>query len=186
MTKLKTKEAITTVYGMLWDLLALCEKTEHYNKHPDAESNADIEDYVSDQVDVIKAAIAKLTLGNTELREKLYSILDESEYFLRRYEIPGVVGRWRQINPLINFFDCAFDLAENSPELYNMMRIKENHVQLAIYPNDELIALKNQYFEHVNQQIEDRNLRYSEVKIFQNELLRTLTLVFEHDFKEVL
>ena len=33
---------------------------------------------------------------------------------------------------------------------------------------------------------EESNLKYSETRIFQNELLNTLTLVFQNDFKEYL
>ena len=33
---------------------------------------------------------------------------------------------------------------------------------------------------------EESNLKYSEIRIFQNELLNTLTLVFQNDFKEYL
>ena len=33
---------------------------------------------------------------------------------------------------------------------------------------------------------EESNLKYSETRIFQNELLNTLTLVFQNDFEEYL
>ena len=33
---------------------------------------------------------------------------------------------------------------------------------------------------------EESNLKYSETRIFQNELLNTLTLVLQNDFKEYL
>ena len=36
------KKSIKTVYGMLWDVLGLYEKTECYNKVPENEQKADI------------------------------------------------------------------------------------------------------------------------------------------------
>ena len=42
------------------------------------------------------------------------------------------------------------------------------------------------YFAAAKKKIEDGNLKYTEDRVFQNELLRTLTLVFENDFKEYL
>ena len=42
---------------------------------------------------------------------------------------------------------------------------------------------QERYFSEIQRKNEDGNLRYSEERIFQNELLRTLTLVFEEDFE---
>lgn len=72
-----------------------------------------------------------------------------------------------QTNPYIVFYDCAFDIKE-------------------MYPDETLVAARNKYFEEVKKRIEDEYLEYSEKRAFQNELLRTLTLVFKHDFKEYL
>lgn len=41
-------------------------------------------------------------------------------------------------------------------------------------------------FSDSQKKIEDGNLRYSEERIFMDELLTTLTMVFEEDFKEYL
>lgn len=45
---------------------------------------------------------------------------------------------------------------------------------------------QEKYFSEIQKKNEDGNLRYSEERIFQNELLRTLALVFEEDFESSL
>lgn len=42
---------------------------------------------------------------------------------------------------------------------------------------------QEKYFSEIQRKNEDGNLRYSEERIFRNELLRTLTVVFEEDFE---
>ena len=59
-------------------------------------------------------------------------------------------------------------------------------MKLACYPDDTLVEARKRYFAEAKKKIEDGNLQYSEDRVFQNELLRTLTLVFEKDFKEYL
>lgn len=59
-------------------------------------------------------------------------------------------------------------------------------LKLECYPDEFLIEARKRCFEEEKRKIEDGNLRYSEDRVFQNELLRTLKRVFEHDFKEYL
>lgn len=114
---------------------------------------------------------------------KIIRIVDETEQFVRIYEKPGVVKRWRRINPQILFFECAFDLLETCPDMYKEISWGLTDLKLACYPDETLVEARKRYFAVAKKKIEDGNLRYSENRIFQNELLRTLTLVFENDFK---
>ena len=48
------RTSMKTVYGMLWEVLALYEKTDCYNKVPEGEKEADIWDYMGNKLlDVI-------------------------------------------------------------------------------------------------------------------------------------
>ena len=60
------------------------------------------------------------------------------------------------------------------------------NLKLACYPDEALIKARKRYFAEAKRKIEESNLRYTEKRVFQNELMRTLTLVFENDFKEYL
>ena len=180
------RTSIKTVYGMLWEVLALYEKTDCYNKVPEGEKEIDIWDYMGGKLLDIRKTIDTIFLGEEELREKLNFIVDETEQFVRTYERPGVGKRWRRINPQILFFGCAFDLMETCPDKYKEISWGLTELKLACYPDETLIEARNRYFVESKKKIEDGNLKYTEDRVFQNELLRTLTLVFENDFKEYL
>ena len=179
--------SIKTVYGMLWDVLALYEKTECFNKMPEGEKQqVDIWDYLTEKLLEIRKTIDMLFLGDKDMQAKLIRITDETEELVRAYEKPGVVTRWKRINPRILFFECAFDLMETCPDMYRQISWGLTDLKLACYPDESLIKARKRYFEDEKKKIEDRNLRYSEDRIFQNELLRTLKRVFEFDFKDYL
>lgn len=179
--------SIKTVYGMLWDVLALYEKTECFNKMPEGEKQqVDIWDYLTDKLLEIRKTIDMLFLGDKDMQAKLIRITDETEEFVRSYKKPGVVTRWKRINPRILFFECTFDLMETCPDMYRQISWGFTDLKLACYPDESLIKARKRYFEDEKKKIEDRNLRYSEDRIFQNELLRTLKRVFEFDFKDYL
>lgn len=180
------RTSIQTVYGMLWDILALYEKTDCYNRVPEGEKQVDVWDYMSDQLLEVRKYIDKLFLGEGELSQKLHNIADETEHFVRAYEVPGVVKRWRKINPQILFFDCAFELMEECPDMYREISWGLTDLKLACYPDEVLTKARKRYFAAAKRKIEESNLRYTEERVFQNELLRTLTLIFENDFKEYL
>lgn len=180
------RKSIKTVFGELWEILALYEKTDCYNIVPDKESKSDIWNYMDERFLHVRKTVNVLFLGESELRKKLMQIVDETEYFVRRYEKPGVIKRWKEINPRLLFFDVSFEILDESPELYKKMCRGLTDINLSCYPDIDLIYAKKVYFKQIKQANEDNNLRYSEEKIFQNELLQTLTLVFENDFKEYL
>ena len=58
--------------------------------------------------------------------------------------------------------------------------------KLACYPDEKQMTDQEKYFSEIQKKNEDGNLRYSEERIFQNELLRTLAWVFEEDFESSL
>ena len=80
--------SIKTVFGMLWDLLALYEKTDCYNKLPEGENDGDIWDYMGDKLLNVRKTIDVLFLGEEDIKEKLIRIADETERFIRSYESP--------------------------------------------------------------------------------------------------
>ena len=62
MMEKEVKTSIKTVYGMLWDILALYEKTECYNKVLEGEKEVDIWDYLTDKLLEIRKTIDMLFL----------------------------------------------------------------------------------------------------------------------------
>ena len=50
MMENEIRTSIKTVYGMLWDVLALYEKTDGYSEIPKGEKGDDIWDYMGDKL----------------------------------------------------------------------------------------------------------------------------------------
>lgn len=187
--EIKTSEirtSIRTIYGKLWELLALYEKTERFNNLPKGADEDDVWDYMGNRLLEVRKEASRLFLGEKLLREKLLQIIDETEFFIRCNEQPGVVKRWKQINPRILFFDCAFDIMEECPDEYQKIQLGLSEPKLSCYPDKEIGEARKKYFAELQKKIEEGNLRYSEERIFMDELLETLTMVFEEDFKEYL
>lgn len=186
MKQSEIQVAIKNVYGMLWELLALYEKTECYNVLPKGAKEDDIWEYMENRLMAVRKETNCLFLGEESLKKKMLQIVDETEKFVRSYELPGVVKRWKQINPQILFFDCSFDLMEECPELYQQISLGLCECRLNCYPDETLVAARKRYFANAKKKNKEDNLRYSEERVFQDELQRTLTLVFENDFREYL
>lgn len=175
---------IKRIYERLWELLSLYEETECFNRVPKGAEEDDIWDYMGNRLLEIRREVNQSFLGEKLLRERLLRIVDETEFFVRSYERPGVVERWKKINPRIIFFDCAFDIREQCPDEYLKAMAGISGYELALYPYEALAEKRKKYFAELEEKIKKGNLRYSEDRIFMDELLRTLTMVFEEDFKE--
>lgn len=110
---------------------------------------------------------------------------------------------WGAINPHLTYFDRIFDLMEEYPETYMYMKVQGGqfvyldektlylrdirHLRIAPeYPGPELVAERNAYFEKIKKRNERENLNWSKEMFFQEELLNTLKLLFEREFKEYL
>lgn len=186
MKKKEIKRAIKVVYGELWELLSLYEKTDCFNEVPEGEAEEEIWDYLERKVVDIRKTVAVLFLGEVEIAKDLNQIIDETEYFVKQYEVPGVVRRWKQVNPKLIYFDAVFTIMEEEPKLYKQASRGLKDVHFACYPDAELIAERNNYFKEIERKNQCDNLKYSEDRIFQNELLCTLTLLFEELYAKYL
>lgn len=192
MKKSEIRKAIKEVYQKLWELLSLLEETEFFNKVPKGEKMAEDSNgddairYVERKIAEIRKSVEPLFPEEGEIVRKLDQIIDETEHFAKQYEMPGVVTSWKQINPQLLYFDCAFDIMEKCPEFYMKMRRGLTDIHLSCYPDSELIAQRNEYFARVKEQYKRKKIECSEDRIFQDELLNTLTLLFEDAFKEYL
>lgn len=192
MKKGEIRKTIKEVYQKLWALLSLFEETEFFYKVPKGEKIAgnshgdDAKKYVERKIAEIRKSVEPLFPEEEEIVRKLDQIIDETECFVNQCEIPGVETRWKQINPQLIFFDCAFEIMEECPEIYTDVRKGLTDVRLSCYPDPELAAQRNAYFVRVKEQYKRKNIECSEDRIFQDELLNTLTLLFEDAFQEYL
>lgn len=182
----KNKAIIQSVYEKLREVLALYEKTDCYNTVPAGEKEQDILEYMGNKLLEITREIhdsfSYSEYSEVKISARLMRIINETAYFVRSYERPGVAKRWQKINPKILFFDCAFDLMENSPELYQEICLGSNCLKLACYPDKAMEDARKKYFEDAKKKYGGEDISDIEDKALQDELLKTLALVFKNDF----
>lgn len=192
MKKKEIRSAIKTVYQELWDLLSLDVETEHFFKLPKGVEPVDNfgEDvgwnFAYRKINEIRRHVSVLFLGEEKIIKYLNQIVEETKYFIRSCEVPGVVTRWKRMNPRLVYFDCAFEVMETCPEAYIEMRRGLTDIHLSCYPDSELIEKRNAYFANAKAKSECNGIKYSEEQVFQEEILHTLTLLLEDAFQEYL
>ena len=167
------------IYMELRNILAMYESTDCYNNLSDEE---DVADYLKLKLAKIHIMVNVL-FEKTEWEEKIHKIVSEVQCLVTSNERPGVALRWKQLNTNLLFFDCAFDIKDEiSTEEYLKMQRGLTEYSLNLYPDDELIKQRKIYFEQAKNKALMSNTTFCEEKIFEQELLRTLDIVFEHDF----
>ena len=102
---------IKQIYGHLRELLAEYMETHWYHQAPEGAAESDGLAYATRRLEEIRAEAAPLARCS-EVAERIEQLLVETEIFLFRDEWPGVVPRWREVNPSIDFFDFASGLLE--------------------------------------------------------------------------
>lgn len=170
------------VFGMLYDILARYEESDCFSCIPGTDDLDGAWSYFEGEIGKVKKELESQFLGRHADADcqKLERIINETEVFIKSYSRPGVVKRWRRINPQINFFDCAFEIIEECG-MEAARRIYREGL-LDYIPSYYTVKVRNDYFATQKLANDKDNLKYSEDRIFQNELLRTLAMVFENDF----
>lgn len=180
--KIHKEAEIREVFELLWDILSLYEESGCYYYLPGTKDSDGAWEYFDGLITKVRKKAISLFLGEreSETYRKLNTIIDETERFVKRDGYPGVAMRWRGINPRMHYFDCAYELMDEvGPRTFveTAWRGLLDHI-----PTKEDVINRKRYFAALKEKSKRDNLRYSEERIFQNELLETLTKVFEHDF----
>lgn len=180
--KIHKEAEIREIFELLWDILSLYEESDCYNCLPGTKDGDGAWEYFDGLIAKVRKKAVSLFLGEreSETYRKLNTIIDETERFVKRDEYPGVAMRWREINPKMHYFDCVYELMDEvGPRTFVETA---QHGRLDHIPTKKDVINRERYFEALKEKSKRDNLRYSEERIFQNELLETLTKVFEHDF----
>ena len=170
------------IYRMLNNVLYELESSSHYSYKPGTEEDG--YSYYDMKLQTIRNEIDSRFWDQNDTREKLYHLVDEVEYLIKSYSIPGTVKRWIDINPKLKYFDSVFDVIEEDPETYEKIKkglIKlENGMKISFcfYPTQEECEERKEYFRNKNNQ-------YSYSRLFQNEIVETFRMIFEKDIKKI-
>lgn len=175
--------SVKKIFEMLYDIFSLYDASNCYNYIPDTDDADGAWKYFEGKISEVRKTLETEFLGerSSMVYEKLNRIIEETEMFMKSYSVPGVEKRWREINPQINYFDCVFEIIETCgiSTAYQLYR----NGNLSYFPNSYDLRARQEYFHAVRERVNRDNLQYSENRIFQNELLLTLTMVFANDFK---
>lgn len=111
---------------------------------------------------------------------RLANILCELDIFFKSDSFPDVPDRWRKINPKINYFYAIWDIIlyrpnDNAEGYFKHLQNLREKGYFPYYPSEDEIIKYKQYFEKRKGQ--------SKEELFQQELIETLDLVLDNDFK---
>ncbi len=175
---------IQEVFDLCSELIFQYEPTEGYNHVPEGAEQTDIAEYIDTQFFEIRLAVMQIFRNKKDIAKRFLRIVDEFEIFVHSCEIPGVVDRWKQINPDIQYFDTAFELMDGSPEAYENISMGQTGLKLRCYPTERISRERKQFFQRARLFQEHLGLEYSETRAFEFELWNTLKKVLQNDFRE--
>lgn len=129
-------------------------------------------------------------MGDADTLGKLERIIGEVRWFVKNFETPGVAERWLEINPKLNYFDPVYDVIEEDSDLYleienGQWKMWETTIHFGCHPTVKDLLERKAYFDAIKKENEEQNNQFSEERIFQNEVVRTLGMVMAHDFPEL-
>lgn len=184
MNKKEIRHEIKIVYGMLRKLVALYEETGGFDIIFEGGREVNALQYMEAQFREIDTYTHAAFLGQQKIRSDLLKIIGETKYLVRQCEEPGVVERWLELNPRLHYFDDACDIRELSPELYEKICSTSSNPSFSFYPDEKFMAERKAYFDEIRKDNEENNI--SSEKMYQDELLRTLDVLFEETFRQYL
>ena len=174
--------AIELIYQQLRGLLGEYAETGGFNRAPAGAPEEDGLAYTTRRLAEIRQSAQVLLEPFPELADRMARILEETEAFLRQYEQPGVVWRWRELDPALVYFDCAFELLGECPEEFERMQMGLSPFRLSCYPDGRWVERRREYFAQARARFAREGREYDEDLVFQEELCRALELVFQADF----
>ncbi len=170
------KENCTMINKEFVKILNVIVDTHFYNY--DSNGNACGKEYYCKQVDKISKQIYDLFWDDEYTRKVLLQLCDDLKVIISYSSMPGTPDYWEEINPKIRYFDPVYYFIENEPELYK--EICANPSKKAIFrfiPSEKDIQKQREYFVKYNE-MKNKNVDITEEKLYKNELLETLNLIF--------
>lgn len=176
---------IANIYRKLYLLLSEYVKSDTYNYIPDSDAE-DAWDYYGERIDEIKREIQVQLILKPDVQKRLMRLTDEVLYFVRSFSMPGIASRWQEIYKPLGYYDVAYVIFKNEPELYRRLADGEiSRVKLSKKITMVDLTQRDAYFAKLKKKNESKNLKKSEEDWFTDELLNALAEVFKHDFPEL-
>lgn len=174
------------IYGMMNNILYDLEPSSYYWYIPGTEEDA--YQYYDMRLQSIRHEIDVRFRGKNEERSKLYTLVEELEQQVKSCSHPGACERWVRANKRLRYFDCVYAFVEANPELYESIQNGEIHMEngntisFNFYPTEQECKERKEYFDEMFAKSQKLNIKFSEERLYQNELIEAFRTVFEADF----
>ena len=176
---------VANIYRQLYLLLSEYVRSEAYSYIPES-NKEDAWDYYGERIDEIKREIQVQLILKPDVQKRLMRLTEEVFYFIRSFSMPGISERWQEIHKPLGYYDIAYEIFKNEPELYRRLSDGEiSRVKLSKKITMVELAQRDAYFTKLKKKNESRNLKKREEDWFTEELLNALAEVFKHDFPEL-
>ncbi len=168
-------EGANAIYKKLNQVLYLLELSCYFYYIPN--SKEDGEEYFSKMMLNIRKDVDEVFGDMPQARRTMYELIDEVDYILNTCEVPGVVDKWLEINPRLNYFDCVYEVITEEPLMYERIKygdLKDIKRRFKFFPSITEVLERDKYFEEKHRMFPTR----SNDRLYQDELVETLNMRF--------
>ena len=176
------EKCVKAVYSALVKVISEYSASNCYNRTPD---DSDALLYYRRKVDEIESMIQQLH-GHDELANKMLSVTHAIKRMICTCDFPGVPTSWYEINPNLRFYTVGYELMISNLSLYQKLKKREIKLELEYYPEETEAELCYNYFQARYKDSEKNNFHYNFYDFFQQELIKTIQLIFENDIDQYL
>lgn len=213
MEKEAIKRWINEVYEKLCALLSMYEETDCFHAVPEGEDEEFLNRKFRELDQSVNRDPTDMDEKALGVMGRLKQIMWDVGIFVANAKCNPqmAVLRLESANWQLIYFDEIFDLMEEYPETYKEMlverklqkelelrkmrmlpaneeeikELREFFANTAV-PSEKFIAERNAYFEKIIERNEQDHVTWSKKRMFQEELLNTMKLLFERNFKKYL
>lgn len=178
----KTKNMI--IAGKIYDLLDIMTLSEFYNTDPSNPSNNERNPF-TDRIRDVYATIDRFYLNQPAYHTKWKEIMDPIKNLINCYSFPGEYNEiWVRANEAILYFDAAFVVLEECPEMFWKINEGQCDVHFAFPVDQGMIARRRQYFREKEKEDSIGNVHRSEEMLLEEELKKALMIIVNTEFEE--
>ena len=178
------EKCVKAVYSSLIKLISEYSLSDCFNRTPD---DSDALLYYRRKVDRIESMVKQIH-GHDALVDDLLSLVKDIKRMICTCDFPGVPKLWYVINPNLRFYTVGFAIISEAPEFYHKLKNGGTCFTLEYYPEESELEQCYEYFSELYKENEENNFHYNSSDFFQEELIKTIKLLFEkyinHHIKE--
>lgn len=171
------------IAGYIYELIDIMTESDFYNlkvlEQTDAENG-----YYDNRINEIYSMIDELYMDNSFMNEKWVQIMNPIKDMIHRYEFPGVHDAiWIKWNEAITYFDVAYDIAEDNPEMFARINEGIAGIKFSIDLNQGMIERRKKYMQDKKEEDTRGNAYRSELQLLEEEMKIALKRILTNEFQ---